>query len=210
MSVMRPVRTGRLRRAPRFGLPPLSVRMKDRLRTLVSLLAFLLLLAFALFETVHLRGLWEANRAIRASAAGRAVELEEGAPPKLLLAIAYRRIASGDLAGAEALGPRFDPGREPSTEAAFWFALANARMDTAFEQIEANDITEATVTIRLAQDDYRRAMRLAPEDFDLKYNFDIASRLVRVFPRTAIEPEEDGKRPRDVWTDLPGVPRGLP
>ena len=42
MSVMRPAWTRKGRRVPRFGLPPFSARMKDRLRTLVSLLAFLL------------------------------------------------------------------------------------------------------------------------------------------------------------------------
>ncbi|WP_158555146.1 hypothetical protein [Fulvimarina endophytica] len=210
MSRVRSTRGADPRHSSRFGISSIPVRLKDRLVTLCLSVAFVLLFAFAAYETVHLLNAWEANRAIRSMAADEEVEIGADAPPRLLLAAAYRRLAAGDLAQAEALGTGFETSREPEIEAAFWFALANARMETAFDQIEANDINEATVTIRLAQDDYRRAMRLTPDDFDIKYNFDIASRLVRVFPRTAIEPEEDGKRPRDVWTDLPGVPRGLP
>ncbi|MER0240011.1 hypothetical protein [Fulvimarina sp. MAC8] len=189
----------------------LSAGTRDLLKTVILAGLFIALLIFAIVQTVRLLDEWDANRAIRALATGKAVAIGDGAPAELLLASAYHELGNADLAQAEALGVQFRDEDDPKIRAAFWFALGNARMDTAFEQISDNQIKEATVTIRLAQDDYRRAMRLVPTDFDFKYNFDIASRLVRVFPRNALDvSEEEGERPRDVWTDLPGVPRGLP
>ena len=183
---------------------------RDGLVTAAFLAAMLGLAIFAVVQSLALHRALCDNDAIRALASGQSVPLREAAPGPLLRAAAAERLARGRITEAEALAPKFRLIDDRSAAAAFHTDLGNARMRAAFDLIEANEIDDATVTIRLAQEDYRRAMRLVPEDFDVKFNFDLASRLVRVFPRPAIEPEEEGKRPRDVWTDLPGVPRGLP
>ncbi|NDV88985.1 hypothetical protein GTW51_20090 [Aurantimonas aggregata] len=194
----------------RKGRRLMTASLRDSLQTGLFAIALICLFAFAAYQTLSLLQAWQANRSVHALASGAAVSLDEDAPAEVVLAATYRHLRLRDVAAAEALGPRFQAYDSPDVEAAYRFAIANARMNEAFDQITANQIDEATVTVRLAQQDYRAAMRLVPGDFDLKYNFDIASRLVRVFPRPAIEPEEEGQRPRDVWTDLPGVPRGLP
>lgn len=202
---MKPARTNEARQRR------VAVRVpRDGLITAAFLLALVAIGAFAVHQSFELRRALADNDAIRALALGRAVPVRDGAPGPLLLAAATQMLGRDDLAAAEALAPRVQTASDPKIQAAFLYALANARMRAGFDLIEANDIDGATVTIRLAQEDYRRSMRLVPTDFDVKVNFDLASRLVRVFPRPAIEPEEEGKRPRDVWTDLPGVPRGLP
>ncbi|NDW05979.1 hypothetical protein [Jiella pacifica] len=202
---MKPARTNEARHQRAAARVP-----RDGLITAAFVALLVAIGAFAVHQSFELRRALADNDAIRALALGQSVPLRDGAPGPLLLAAAAQVLSRDDLTAAEALAPRIQTAGDAKVQAAFLYALANARMRAGFELIEANDIDEATVTIRLAQEDYRRAMRLDPEDFDVKVNFDLASRLVRVFPRPAIEREEEGKRPRDVWTDLPGVPRGLP
>ena len=64
---------------------------------------------------------------------------------------------------------------------------------------------------RLAKDDYRLALRLDPTAWDIKFNFDVAMRIVRDFPGYEQEGEDvPPDAPKRLWTDLPGVPKGLP
>ena len=66
--------------------------------------------------------------------------------------------------------------------------------------------------MRIAKALYRKVLTLEPEAFDAKVNLDVASRLVRDFPDN---PDEEGgdpeqPQPKNLWADLPALPRGLP
>jgi mxaK protein len=67
--------------------------------------------------------------------------------------------------------------------------------------------------ISLATEEYRQALRLAPGDWNIRYNFDFAMRMVNEAPRVQLEQEgELERRPSRTqnWTDLPSLPKGLP
>jgi mxaK protein len=65
--------------------------------------------------------------------------------------------------------------------------------------------------VRLAKDGYRRSLALDPGLWDAKYNLDVAMRLVRDFPQIdRMSEEEPADLPVRLWSDLPGLPRGLP
>lgn len=88
---------------------------------------------------------------------------------------------------------------------------ANARIRDAMVAIERGDQDRAIPLTRLAKDEYRLALRLDPGAWDIKYNYDVAMRIVRDFPGYEIEGEEvPPDAPKRLWTDLPGVPKGLP
>lgn len=88
---------------------------------------------------------------------------------------------------------------------------ANARIRDAIAAVERADNDKAIPLTRLAKDEYRLAMRLDPEAWDIKYNFDVAMRIVRDFPGYETEGEDvPPDAPKRLWTDLPGVPKGLP
>ncbi|MCC7250899.1 MAG: hypothetical protein IT540_03380 [Hyphomicrobium sp.] len=88
---------------------------------------------------------------------------------------------------------------------------ANARIRDAIAAIERADNDKAIPLTRLAKDEYRLALRLDPDAWDIKYNYDVAMRIVRDFPGYEQEGEEvPPDAPKRLWTDLPGVPRGLP
>lgn len=88
---------------------------------------------------------------------------------------------------------------------------ANWRVRAAMSAIEGGALDKAIPLTKLAKDDYRRALSLKADFWDAKFNFDVAMRLVRDLPGYEQEGEEappDAKT--RLWTDLPGVPRGLP
>lgn len=88
---------------------------------------------------------------------------------------------------------------------------ANARIRDAISAVERVDNDKAIPLTRLAKDEYRLALRLDPDAWDIKYNFDVAMRMVRDFPGYETEGEDvPPDAPTRLWTDLPGVPKGLP
>lgn len=88
---------------------------------------------------------------------------------------------------------------------------ANARVREAIAAIGRGDLDRAIPLTRLAKDEYRLALRLDPGAWDIKYNYDVAMRIVRDFPGSEQEGEDvPPDAPKRLWTDLPGVPKGLP
>ncbi len=102
------------------------------------------------------------------------------------------------------------PRLPPDLRAAVLYNHANALIDRAIDRIERGDLDRAIPLVNLAKDGYRRALRLDPGNFDLKHNYDVAMRLVRDFPPGGMEGEDETATPKKLWTDLPGIPKGLP
>jgi len=91
------------------------------------------------------------------------------------------------------------------------YNMANARMRAAFDAIGKGDYDKAIPLVTLAKSEYRSALRLDPSNWDAKYNLDISMRLVRDLPQGVGEDDEKPlQTPDKLWTDLPGVPKGLP
>jgi mxaK protein len=89
--------------------------------------------------------------------------------------------------------------------------MANARLRAAIAAIEKGNFDKAIPLVALAKGEYRSALRHEPRNWDAKYNLDVAMRLVRDLPRAEGEEEaEPEQAPSKLWTDLPGVPKGLP
>ncbi|HEY0293508.1 MAG TPA: hypothetical protein VGC51_14435 [Hansschlegelia sp.] len=94
--------------------------------------------------------------------------------------------------------------------AAFYYDLGNARLRRAIAHVEASKIDAAIPEVRLAKEAYRTALTADPGLWDARYNLDVAMRLVRDFPELERDEEEAKGKPKKLWTDLPGLPRGLP
>lgn len=91
------------------------------------------------------------------------------------------------------------------------YNMGNARLRHAIELLGTSKSEEAPSSVRLAKEYYVRALRLAPGFWSARYNLDIASRLVRDLPEGEIsDEEEEPEAPKRLWTDLPGIPKGLP
>ena len=150
------------------------------------------------------------NRTIAALTHNHDVAVAQDAASKLLFARAYFLITHRRLDDAQALVSLFDLRGSDKMRADLHYDLGNGRLLAAFDKIDSADFDAAGALVGLAQEDYIEAMRLNPDDWDARYNFDVAARLVRQYPSFTNYPDPRRAGPRPVWTELPNVPRGEP
>ncbi|WP_372394066.1 hypothetical protein ABMY26_03690 [Azospirillum sp. HJ39] len=150
------------------------------------------------------------NRLIAGLSGGRDLPVDETAVAELRFARAHFLMVRDRFEEAQIMVDRLPPGRN-GIAAAAQYDLANARLRAALSLLEAGRIDAAGALVRLAKDGYRHSLALGPGLWDAKYNLDVAMRLVRDFPQIDRVPEEEPPElPVRLWSDLPGLPRGLP
>lgn len=151
------------------------------------------------------------NRTITALADGRDVPVAESAAPPLLLARAHFLIVRDRFDEAQPLVDRLARSDHTAEAVAALYDLANARLARAIAYLEQTEIDPAVPLVRLAKAGYRAALARAPGFWDARYNLDVAMRLIRDFPQIEQEPQDEAQEtPKRLWTDLPGLPQGLP
>jgi mxaK protein len=155
---------------------------------------------------------WRDNRTIADLAAGRDLAVDARAQADVAFARANFLLARGRIDEAQALVPQVRDIGDPRRLADLQYNIANARLRAAVGLIEENKIDPAIPLVRLAKDGYRASLALVPDHWDARYNFDVAMRLVRDFPQLGQDQEEETppEVPKQLWTDLPGLPKGLP
>lgn len=167
--------------------------------------------AFALAGYLYLDK-QQTNSAIARLRAGVDVDVDPlTAPPALLDARAEFLLYRDRMDEAQPLVDQALLRADKTTRSNVLYNMANARMRAAFSAIEKGNFDQAIPLVTLAKAEYRNALRLDPGDWDAKYNLDIAMRLVRDLPQAVGEDEDKPlETPEKLWTDLPGVPKGLP
>jgi mxaK protein len=131
--------------------------------------------------------------------------------PELVLARIAFLTTRGDLDRSRVLVELLDRNGDASLRARGHYHLANGLLRKALDQVQSSQIEAATPFINLAKREYRRALELAPDDWDAKFNFDVAARLIRDFPEYEKKSgDELTADPKKLWTDVPGKPKGLP
>ncbi|MFG1371968.1 hypothetical protein V5F32_07325 [Xanthobacter oligotrophicus] len=184
------------------------------LRRLADLaLAILGIAALGVLLALGARIGWHAveNSTIAALADGRDVPVPETAAPRLLLARAHFLMVRDRFDEAQPLVDHLARTDQGALAVAGLYDLANARLARAIAHLEQTEIDPAIPLVRLAKAGYRAALERDPGFWDAKYNLDIAMRLIRDFPQIEQEPQDDAQEtPKRLWTDLPGLPRGLP
>ena len=151
------------------------------------------------------------NTQISALRAGRDTPVATDAKPELLFARIEFLARRDEIDAARVLVDALDHDGRDDLSAMSRYALANALLRKAFDLIERGDLDGAAPFVNLSKREYRRALQLAPSYWDAKFNFDVASRLVRDYPSFEQENgDELQAEPKKLWTDVPGVPKGLP
>lgn len=158
----------------------------------------------------HLASLNRQNALIAKLEAGEDVGAESR-DDRVRLARAAFLLARDRFDDAQAILDAAKTTARPAVMSAMLYNQANANVRRAFAAIEASRPDAAIPLIKLAKDAYREALRLEPAAWNVKHNYDVATRLMRDFPGH----EQDGEEvPPDaelkLWTDLPGVPQGAP
>jgi mxaK protein len=169
------------------------------------------LAAAAVFYAMQWQEARRLNATIERLEKGHDIEVAPNAAPELLLArisfLTQRDEIDQARIFVEALERRGDAGLRARGR----YLLANALLRKTFDLIERGELDAAAPFVNLAKRDYRRALQLAPEFWDAKFNLDVASRLVRDYPKFQQERgDELLADPKKLWTDVPGKPKGLP
>jgi mxaK protein len=173
--------------------------------------ATVVLTLVTLFLLDHRRRVIVSNDKITALAQGRDVDVGPNPAPELLVARIAFLAPRGDLDQSRVLLEALDRVGDSRLRARGHYLLANGLLRQALDQLDASQIEVATPLINLAKREYRRALALAPDDWDAKFNFDVAARLVRDFPEYQKKSgDELTTDPKKLWTDVPGKPKGLP
>jgi mxaK protein len=150
------------------------------------------------------------NRTIAALIGGHDVTVASDGAPEALFARAYFLMTHNRLDDAQLVVSMVDLRASDRLRADLHYDMANARLKFAFDKIEIGDFDAAGALVGLAREDYREAIRLDPESWNARFNFDVASRLVREYPSFGFTPDERRHGPRPLWTELPNTPRGEP
>lgn len=91
------------------------------------------------------------------------------------------------------------------------YTLGNVYLSQAMAEVDAGRINQALPLLALAKQAYRQALTVDSQFWDAKYNLELAMRLLPEFDRiNPGEPDDDAARPSQLWTTVPGFPRGLP
>ena len=96
-------------------------------------------------------------------------------------------------------------------QARIFYNLGNLYLQQAITQAEKLGVDSAMAFTDAAKSFYRRALRIAPDFWQAKYNYETAQRLVRDLPLAEVESGGDGEEEmEDLWSAMPGFPAGLP
>ena len=152
------------------------------------------------------------NATIRNLRAGKDVAVDAvTAAPAVIEARAHFLLTRDRIEEAQPLLDQASLRADESGQVRMLYNMANARVRAAIAAIEKGNFDKAIPLVALAKSEYRAALRLESGNWDAKYNLDVAMRLVRDLPRAESEDEAEPKEtPAKLWTDLPGVPKGLP
>ncbi len=173
--------------------------------------AFIAAIAVVAGAGLRLASNIRADATIDRLVAGRDVAIDKtSAPDEVVLARASYLLVRDRIDDAQTLADLAGSRLTRSHRAALFYNLANARLRLAIGAIEQNSIDTAVAQVNLAKMAYRQALRIDPAAWNAKYNLDIAMRLVRDLPMGADVEDASQSKPKELWTDLPGVPKGLP
>lgn len=152
-----------------------------------------------------------ANATIRALKASKDVAVAVNAPAAVLLARIQFLIDHDRVDEVQPYVEALDRSGDDRQRAIAHYDFANGRLRQGFDMLTASQLDKAGPFVVLARQEYRRALTFQPDDWDAKFNLDVASRLIRDFPAFERTMGDTLKVDRKkIWTDVPGKPEGLP
>jgi len=176
-----------------------------------ALLMISLMVVF--FQAMSLFSLYRNNQLLDALVTGKDVDVSQviSGKPELRLARAYylKQKHRYDEALAT-LSLILDQG-DNRFKATVFYNLGNIYLEQAVAKVEIMAMNEALPLAGLAKQAYRKALALDSGFWDAKYNLEVAMRLLPEMDRLNMQDDEPtNNQQSQLWTTVPGFPRGLP
>ncbi|MGZ5007014.1 MAG: MxaK protein [Methylobacter sp.] len=186
--------------------------MIRRLRHMSLWTALALSLSGALYSAAMLYGIHQDNDLIRQLTSGKDVAVNKviSGEPELRLARAFyfKQKHRYDEA-LSTLSLVMDKG-DRNFEAKARYNLGNLYLEQAVQHVKAEHINEALPLLGLAKQAYRQSLALDSGNWDAKYNLEVAMRLLPEMDKVDMPDNEPINQKSQLWTTVPGFPRGLP
>jgi len=183
-----------------------SARLRDACTALI-ILGALVSASLAAAELLRLRA---ENAQIEAFAAGHDIVLPRHAAPLVRAARGLYLLSQDRVDDAQTELDSIGDATDTPARDALLYALANAHLKRALEIFSSAPMRKVAPLIQLAQSEYRQVLRHDPQNWDDRYNFDIASALTHDAEVAAYLKGDDMARERALVPDAPGAPSGLP
>lgn len=187
-----------------------TLLLSDQRRKIVWLLAIMSAIWFGyavgdFFRTER------ANRNIRELVSRHDVPIDiRRASPQEILARINESLRRDQIDDAQATLSAATGNLPPDVRASALYNIANTRTLLAGESVRTGNLDGAAALINVAKAEYRLALKLDPENWDARFNVDVAMRIVRDLPLGDNPDTKTPAEPKKLWTDLPGIPKGLP
>ncbi len=179
-------------------------------RTDTLLLSFFAVFAGAVvMSSVSLMKVSAQNAAIASFAAGRDTAVARDLAPSVRAARGLFLLAHGRVDDAQAELDAIGE-IEAKPRAVLLYALANAHLRKALDVFGSAPMRRVAPLIGLAKSEYRQALRIDPQNWDARYNYDIASALSHDAEAAMFQQGDDMARERALVPDAAGAPNGLP
>lgn len=151
------------------------------------------------------------NRIVAALKAGRDIPVSVDRSDALVYARLDFLLYRDRIEEAEPYVERIARSRNDRLAAEGLMAGGNARMRRAIEFLELGKVDDAVPYVGVAKQRYIQGLKRDPTNWSLKYDLDVAMRLVRDFPELEVTGDDETPAiPKKLWTELPGLPKGLP
>ncbi|WP_020565289.1 YfgM family protein [Methylosarcina fibrata] len=169
-------------------------------------------LSAALYHALALYGIHRENERIRQLLSGKEAELNEvitGHPELRLARALFLKQKHRYDEALSTLSLIMDKG-DRRFQAQIRYNLGNLYLEQAVRQVEAANVNEALPLTGLAKQAYRQALALDSRNWDAKYNLEVAMRLLPEMDSVTLPEEAPSRQQAQLWTTVPGFPRGLP
>lgn len=169
-------------------------------------------LSGALYYAQALYDVYQENERIRQLLSGKEVELSEvitGHPELRLARALFLKQKHRYDEALSTLSLIMDKG-DRWFQAQIRYNLGNLYLEQAVRQVEAANVNEALPLTGLAKQAYRQALALDSRNWDAKYNLEVAMRLLPEMDSVTLPEEAPSRQQAQLWTTVPGFPRGLP
>ncbi len=170
---------------------------------LIAAAASLAASGFALWRDERL------NAQLAAFATGHDRMLPRGTDPALHAARGVLLLSQGRVDDAQAELDTIGQ-HDPAAREILLYALANAHLRRAIEIFDSAPMRRVAPLIGLSKSEYRQVLLLNPDNWDARYNFDIASALAHDPEAASFLKGDDMARQHALVPDAPGAPNGLP
>jgi mxaK protein len=169
--------------------------------------AGIMLAAYGGLRWVH--GVRE-NTGIAGLQAGRSIPVSSAASVQLMAARGRWLIGRGDLTGAQAIADQLANTPLVRVRSALLYDLGNAHMRQAYGMMTKLPFWKVKPIVALAKSEFRQAVQLDLSNWDARYDYAIASSLVRDTEPAKPTVGDAMSHERAAWPDIPGAPNGMP